>query len=108
MGGPSLLSLGHVQGKAAILTLPVTHSVVGSNRVKPCRIVVSGAGVDSVTISDYMGRRALRILRRPMLLSAELRALFLAMGYFPKAALPAAEVQQKVFAQLIKRVSGGI
>jgi hypothetical protein len=50
MGGPSLLSLGHVQGEAAILTLPVTLSGVGSNRGKLCCIVVAGAGADSVTI----------------------------------------------------------
>jgi len=59
------------------VTLPVTLPDGGSFCGKMCRLVVLGAGADSVTISDYMGRRALLILRRPMLLSAELRALFL-------------------------------
>ena len=78
MSGPSLLSPGHVQGEVVILTLPVGGSFCG----KLCRLVVLGAGADSVTISDYMGRRALRILRRPLLLSAELPALFGTTGDF--------------------------
>ena len=78
MSGPSLLSPGHVQGEAVILTLPVGGRFCG----KQCRLVVLCAGADSVTISDYMERRALLILRRPMLLSAELRALFGTMWDF--------------------------
>jgi len=78
MGCPSLLSPGHDQGEAVILTLPVGGSFCG----KLCRLVVLGAGADSVNISDYMGRSALLILRRPMLLSADLQALFHSMGDF--------------------------
>jgi len=50
-----------------LLTLPEPLPVGGSFYGKLCRLVVLGAGVDSVTISDYMGRRAWLILRRPML-----------------------------------------
>lgn len=46
---PLYLSMAHAPAVAGILTLPVTLPVVGSNRVKPCRIVVSGASGCSVT-----------------------------------------------------------
>ena len=81
---PSLLNLPvqqlntsqtHAQAVAGILTLPVPLPVGGSLCGQLCPIVGWGVGAASVTISDYMGRRAWLILRRPMLCPLSYRRL---------------------------------